>query len=335
MQAAEISTNDKRQAVLVEMRKLGLPLTAQNFAVWREFRTAGDERLSRAINIVLSNGRVPDQVMLHRLYTQYCASRQETAALKDVARRALVTLDLIPGLLGDIKDAATDYHQSLHAASNQMGDTTIPLRPLVLRLAAETQEMIHHSEALVERLNQSSERIGELEQFLDAARQEAATDKLTGLANRRAFDAALTAEAGSAMNNDRPLALLIADVDHFKSVNDKWGHDVGDDVLRMVAGAMSESVRGRDLVARYGGEEFGVILPDTPEVGAMAVAENLRAAVAACSVPMERCDTELAVTISIGASVYDVGEKLSTLVARADAALYQAKRGGRNRAAFS
>jgi diguanylate cyclase len=342
MAPARVQAAANRQDILREMRQHGIPLTAENYAVWQDYHESGDTRLRRAIDILLSNGRVPDQQTLHRLYAKHCAPVQETAALRDIAQRALETLHLVTGMLGDMQGAAADYGESLRhaeagmAASAQDGATkTSVLKPLLDRLAGETCDMIRHSKSLVRRLTQSAERIEELEQFLSEARREAATDPLTGLANRRAFEAALLERAACAMDTGHPLAVLIADVDHFKTVNDRWGHDTGDAVLRMVANCLRQGVRGRDIVARHGGEEFSIILPDTTLAGAHSVAENLRVSVGQSHLVLEASTTVLTVTISVGATTYAAGEKLAETLARADRALYSAKQDGRNRTAVA
>jgi diguanylate cyclase len=341
MAPARVQAVGNRQDILRAMRKHGVPLTAENYAVWQEYHEAGDTRLRRAIDILLSNGRVPDQQAMHRLYAKHCAPVQETAALRDIAQRALETLHLVTGMLGDMQGAAADYGESLRhaeagiAASGDDAGNRNVLKPLLDRLTGETRDMIRHSKSLVRRLTQSSDRIEELEQFLSEARREAATDPLTGLANRRAFDAALLELAGHAMDSGQPLAVLIADVDHFKTVNDRWGHDTGDAVLRMVAGCLRQAVRGRDIVARHGGEEFSIILPETALAGAEAVAENLRAGVSQTHLALEASSSVLTVTISVGVTTYAAGEKLSETLARADRALYRAKQDGRNRTAVA
>ena len=126
--------------------------------------------------------------------------------------------------------------------------------------------------------------------------------------------------------------LLLGDIDHFKSVNDTYGHLLGDKVIKFVAKVFKDGTKGQDLAARFGGEEFAVLLPDTPLSGATAVAENLRKAVEAGR--LRRTDTGEAVrqvTISIGATILLPGEPAGATISRADAALYRAKQGGRNR----
>lgn len=159
----------------------------------------------------------------------------------------------------------------------------------------------------------------------------AATDSLTGLANRRQLDQVLRREWSRAQRNHRPLAVLMVDVDHFKAFNERHGHQGGDEALRKVADAIAHSIRRpADLAARYGGEEFLVVLPETERHGAQILAERIRRSVEA--LPLFGDDT-LPVTVSIGIGCFTPGaqQDLATLLGSADDALYSAKRNGRNR----
>ncbi len=167
----------------------------------------------------------------------------------------------------------------------------------------------------------------QLNEALQLVRHEAETDALTGQPNRRALDALLAQQAELARVAGRPFALLLLDVDHFKLINDTHGHGVGDDVLRAFAERVRLHLRHGDVCARYGGEEFVVVLPGTTLVAALEVAERLRHGVAELSlisVPQVRA------TVSIGAAQYLDGESVDQLLERADRAVYEAKRGGRN-----
>ncbi len=159
----------------------------------------------------------------------------------------------------------------------------------------------------------------------------ASTDSLTGLANRRQLDQVLRREWARAQRTQRPIAVLMIDVDHFRGFNERHGHHGGDEALRRVAGAIAASLlRPTDLAARYGGEEFVAVLPDTDLAGALILAERIRLGVQA--LPAYGSD-ERSVTVSIGIGVYGQGGApgLAELMAKADEALYQAKRNGRNR----
>jgi diguanylate cyclase (GGDEF)-like protein len=159
----------------------------------------------------------------------------------------------------------------------------------------------------------------------------ATTDGLTGLENHRRFQEKLDLAIARARREGRPLALLLADIDHFKTVNDTYGHPVGDLVLKRVASVLSTSAREIDTVARYGGEEFALVLEGTDIEGAMKNAERIRAEV---EKQLFTCDTgKFRVTLSLGIAVYPAdAEQKHALIEDADQALYQAKRRGRNRA---
>lgn len=169
----------------------------------------------------------------------------------------------------------------------------------------------------------------------DNARLEqlAQTDPLTQLLNRRALTERITAEMERALRYDSTLALLMIDLDHFKRVNDTYGHLVGDDVLRDVAKLLVDTIRVSDIVARYGGEEFLVLLPETDDAGAESFADRIRAAVEEHDFTDSGEHPQLRLTSSIGVAMYPAAriESVEDLFARADAALYRAKADGRNR----
>lgn len=157
--------------------------------------------------------------------------------------------------------------------------------------------------------------------------EQTRTDPLTGLDNRRAFAVRLD-EAIATAAPDRPLHVAIVDIDHFKTINDLHGHPEGDRVLQAVSGLLRGQQGARGRVARYGGEEFVLLLPDVSLERAATECEYLREAVAALPLP-------LPLTVSIGLATHAPGETAEALFARADAALYEAKRGGRNRVALA
>ena len=161
---------------------------------------------------------------------------------------------------------------------------------------------------------------------------ETQTDGLTGVANRRCFDESFASTWREACVTGGALGLIIIDIDNFKAFNDYYGHQGGDDCLRLVAGRASQEVRRGDLFARYGGEEFAVILPGTPLAAAVAGAERIRAGILALSLPHLGVGEGAIVTISLGVAVMSPtsGDDPRQLIEAADANLYAAKRGGRN-----
>ena len=169
----------------------------------------------------------------------------------------------------------------------------------------------------------------EREVALEALRDSSERDALTGLYNRRHVDRRLQAEYNSWTRHQDAFAVLLFDIDHFKRINDTYGHPMGDAVLRKIAATVSPQLRNSDVVGRYGGEEFIVILPHCDEVGAAVVGEKIRAAIE--NDALEVSTGPLKVTVSVGGSVaYDGLPGVAALVSEADQALYDAKHGGRN-----
>jgi two-component system cell cycle response regulator len=162
--------------------------------------------------------------------------------------------------------------------------------------------------------------------------EAAITDALTGLHNRRYMESHLATLAEQAGSRGKPLALMVLDIDFFKAINDGYGHDAGDDVLREFAVRIRKSIRGIDLACRYGGEEFVIVMPETDMNVAGMVAERLRKSIAGEPFAIEKGVRRIDVTISIGIATLDrKGEPIGDVLKRADQALYRAKRDGRNR----
>ncbi len=161
------------------------------------------------------------------------------------------------------------------------------------------------------------------------ALQSANTDPLTGLNNRAALETALRREIDLAHRHDTPLSLVVVDIDHFKSINDTYGHTVGDNAIQAFANCAVRTTRGSDIVFRYGGEEFVALLSNTGSNGALLLAERLRRAVS--EMPLVCGDTCFNMTISVGLTPLQPGDSGESLFSRADSGLYVAKQEGRNR----
>jgi diguanylate cyclase len=198
------------------------------------------------------------------------------------------------------------------------------LRGMTSTLLRQKQALAEANEELEARVAARTHELQDAVEELDAL---ARSDALTGLANRRAADERLDYELKRSRRSGAALSLMLVDIDHFKRINDRFGHEQGDVALQAVANTMATSLRGMDLVARFGGEEFLVLLPDTDTSQALCVAEKLRAAIAALELPLIG-----RITASFGvASLTEPETSASELIRRADIALYAAKGAGRNR----
>ncbi|MCY1533436.1 diguanylate cyclase (GGDEF) domain protein [compost metagenome] len=195
-------------------------------------------------------------------------------------------------------------------------------------------ERYHKQLRKLEKVARISDRYQQMMRDLNLALKEASNrDPLTGLANRRLLIERLKEEVSRTQRQERPFVLAMIDVDHFKAVNDTWGHDIGDRMLEEIAHVLQAEVRSYDLCGRWGGEEFLILLPDTRLTAASQVLERVRDGLRALAV---RVNTEtLSISASFGVAEHLPGESYSQTLNRADAALLQAKRSGRDRCIFA
>jgi diguanylate cyclase len=216
---------------------------------------------------------------------------------------------------------------NLHASQQDPEKVRTVIR---LLLAANTQ--IQQANAEYEKkLLESHEQVGALRAALEQTQELAARDSLTNAFTRRHFDEMLAKHVKGAKNARPPLSLVMADLDHFKNINDRFGHPVGDEVLKNFSALLFANTKGRDCVARYGGEEFAIILPNTSLNDAAKLAAQIRTQLA-----MKRWMTKTGVslglvTASFGVAELEQFESPASLIERADAKLYQSKAAGRNR----
>lgn len=211
---------------------------------------------------------------------------------------------------------------------------------LLARIRAHTKSYLAQKErdqafATLSKMQEQLEIMNtELARSNDELQRLSTLDGLTGVSNRRQFDATLQREWRRAMRNGTPISLLFADIDFFKRFNDHYGHQAGDDCLKQVSGALQQTVhRPADLISRYGGEEFVIVLPETDQQGALAVARNVLDKMADLEMPHATSEVGEHLTLSIGVATAlpTQGEPAEALVAAADQALYRAKERGRNR----
>jgi diguanylate cyclase len=214
-------------------------------------------------------------------------------------------------------------------------DSSTPLQSMVSevqKVLDETHTMEQSQYRLESDMSYILEEVESLRKDLEKIKQESMTDALTGIANRKAFDAGLENAVIESRKQNSPLCILVIDIDHFKRFNDTYGHLVGDKVLRFVGAVLNRCLKGRDMAARFGGEEFTVILPQTALNGAEVIAEQIRKSISLGSVK-NKIDGKNhdKITVSIGVAQIREDELANDLLQRADKALYTAKEGGRNR----
>jgi diguanylate cyclase len=322
------------KAAIERMDRLSVRPVPTNFCVWYAYHTGKAPDLTRAVDILTSNQQPFTEQINEELYERFFTLGREQNELRAGMARVQETLSELFSNLGDAGKSTSRYNATLTEISGDIAADPAPdtVTILVKRLLEETATIQKKMELLDNQVSSSSQTIRQLRDRLDSVRREALTDSLTGIANRKAFDASLRDAARQALETGSELSLLFLDIDHFKRFNDTWGHQVGDQALRLVAKTLMDNVKGQDLASRYGGEEFAVILPQTAIADAVTLANKIRHAFAVRR--LVKKDTGEAIggiTVSIGVSRYEPGESLTHFVERADHALYAAKRDGRNR----
>jgi diguanylate cyclase len=233
-----------------------------------------------------------------------------------------------------VNTSTEKYGESLEQYGTKLEDKIelFELQQLIKSLLSETQHMQKSYGRLKKKLEASTKEVMALRKKLQSAQKEAETDPLTGLLNRKGFKNAMRRALNEAAESHDSICLLMLDIDHFKGVNDTYGHAFGDAVLKAVASTLQKSVKGQDTVSRFGGEEFAIILPNTPRKGAQQVAENIRQTIERGKIQRSGNNEAVGnITISIGVAEFRQQESIEDLINRADTALYAAKNSGRNR----
>jgi len=320
------------KAALALMGECNVVSTPDNFELFYAY-CSGENPAVTQVMAALINSRKPfTPELLQDLRLRCLSGARAAQAMDSLGGNMSQLIDDVMGKLAASARDANAYKDTLSAATGELGGDRSPadMRKLVDGLIAATRAMEQRAKSLEGELKASSEQVNELRDKLDNVRKESLTDPLTNVANRKAFDEAVKA-ALDAVANGEEVSLLMCDIDHFKKFNDSFGHQTGDQVLRLVASCLSENVKGRDTAARYGGEEFAVLLRGTALGGATNVAEQIRQTVETKKLVKKSTGEILgAITISIGVAQFTPGETMEAVVRRADACLYGAKHSGRN-----
>jgi len=326
---------DFAQSALKLMGEHRLAASPENYELWFSHVSGANQELSRVIGERLGAGRITQQdcSALYRQFFPRATAAAEQAVI-ELGNSVSAEIANVQNILENASRDQSTYGDTLQGVSGQLNKSQDPVKVKAMldNLVVATRSMVTRSQTLEQRLQQSKAEVSRLQENIDVARAEARTDQLTQLSNRKAFDEALESALRNAAAKNESLCLVFGDIDHFKKFNDTWGHQTGDQVLRLVAHCMRESVRERDVPARYGGEEFAVILPGAPIDIAAQIAERIRWNVESKRVMKRSTGEDLGtITMSLGVAMLRPGEDGSTLIKRADAALYAAKHAGRNR----
>jgi diguanylate cyclase len=329
---------DLAASALAEMQRLKVWPTPINFEIWLRIAADPTGALATEVRAMTSRGETITEAASEDLFSRFVPRGQMDEDLRDTGRHLDVQLGVVAKAISSARRTSADYGRTLASASEALVADAgeVAVRRVVETLGAATREIQIHNIALEKQLGESTQEVSRLRQHLETVERDAMTDGLSGLTNRKAFDKGLAGAVAAAEASGEPLSLAIVDIDHFTRFNDTWGHQTGDQVIRFVASVLKKHGAAPRVAARYGGEEFALVLPGLTAKAAVAVLDAVRLEVSSRRLKRRSTDEELgAIKVSAGVAERVAAEPATALVARADAALYDSKRSGRDRVSIA
>lgn len=317
---------------MAKLHELQLPATPVNYGLFYVYVSGKDLNINRKVDSYLERGALTHEDA-SRLFTRFFFTCGDTM-LESLRSELLTTVAEAIGTLVDVagKTSLSNRELEKHIDQLSLSQTSRDILSAVSSIIHETRHFITESKQLESELINSSKDLKTLKDELANARIEATTDALTGLHNRRGFDEFLKRLLNDRRRSGQGFSMVMADMDHFKDINDNYGHLIGDKVLKAFATLLNSNTRDTDFVARFGGEEFVLVLPDTSMDNAFFVAENIRKAVEKLRVKQAKTgDVIGSITASFGVASHRFEETGLELIDRCDKALYKAKNSGRNK----
>lgn len=335
MQAEDIEFATEWSArALKLMADHGIPPAPENYSVWFRYASGRVPELNQEIDGRIASSLPIDLDTTASLQKKYLVEGKLADVTLSTGARINTEVDQILKIIEESVGNSTALGTTVREASEGLTSqsSASDVRKAVEAIVNASRKMEQRSTELEEHLQATKKELNELQENLEKAHNEARTDGLTGLNNRKAFDEALARELENAAKTGAPLCLAIGDIDHFKKFNDTFGHRTGDQVLRLVASCLKSGALNGHVAARYGGEEFALIMPTTEMASAETVANAIRETVQARELVKRSTGESLGrVTMSMGIAQFHSSDTAASLIERADACLYEAKRAGRNR----
>ncbi|NIB39376.1 GGDEF domain-containing protein [Pseudomaricurvus alkylphenolicus] len=319
-------------AAIAHMQSLGIPTSPANIRVWYDYSEGENEDLNLAIDELRSASISFDPDLNYELYNRFYGELPNEQLEKFRAQLRSITTELGLELTGLNPDSG-ECESALAIAEKALADgcELDALKTITQQLIAESRKVVEQNNQMGQIVKSMQSKMSSLEVNLERASTEALTDKLTGIANRRAYDKKLD-DVLMRLKPQSQTSLLMIDIDHFKRFNDTHGHLMGDKVLRFVAQMIKKVIKGDDFLARTGGEEFQLILEDCPLDDAVNIAEKIRQTIGSAHLTKGKERTPVGhVTLSIGVAHLSTEETRNDLINRVDKYLYEAKAKGRNR----
>jgi diguanylate cyclase len=309
------------------------PFTPMTYAVWYEYLSGINPALTEAMHPLVERRSALDYDTIEILYSRYvseCSSDMQQAlrgGIQHLLNKLAVSTSEVSGEAHNFSARLSSHRNALMGNLDSSG-----LLKLVDNLASDTGKLEGKMLALESQMEASRQEVERLNRAIETARVEAVTDPLTGVLNRRGFEINALPAFSDPASLRKGFCLLMLDIDHFRKVNDSYGHLFGDKVICAIANTLKSKVKGQDAIARMGSETFAVMLPETDIGGAFIVAEHIRQAVESAKIRHQNSNDPIGgISVSIGITSNAKGCSLQEMLDRADKALYISKQGGRNR----
>ncbi len=321
-----------QHAAIPQMIELKIPVSPHNYTLWYRYTAGEDAELNSLIDNLIKRGESFSEENLSMLFSQFCEdlSSHEIDELRDKL------MELVTEIFFSTKNIAgksTSLGNNLinsaleFANADSIDDIKETLSNVIVQTRDFGEEAIHIGNVL--KKNQTE--INQMQIAIKSLKEDVRRDELTNIYNRKAFDETLEKMISLGKRKKSPFSLLLVDIDHFKQVNDTYGHLIGDEVLIFMAKQLGSLIRKEDMLARFGGEEFVLILPETQLIDALTVANNIVNFFSSTTLKYKTAPKSVGiVTVSIGVAEYKIGETGKELCSNADKALYEAKNDGRN-----
>jgi len=303
------------------------------YALWYEYATGRNDSLTLEIQALEKDKADISFEIVLKLFRKHVADSQVILAEKKASEFQAILTE-VTRQLSHSGSSLNDQSYSLksHAEKLSQSTTLADVSAIAEAIVSGTKSIVISSQALKQQMDATVSEITTLKKELKGIKHTARTDMLTGLLNRRGFDEALLEARLYSIDHNQAMSIILADIDHFKKVNDTHGHLIGDSVLKMLSKLLKEHIKGKDIAARFGGEEFIIVLPETPLKGAFILAEQIRMSLRTMKWTAKESGKAIgSITISLGVAQFKPTETAESLIQRADKALYFAKENGRNK----